>query len=170
MAFCWKYRKKIEKVYDRFQIKKLNILPIVFRWRENIAESKIAAGRMRSATRMKGGWQYRHLSKKLVKNQAEAQRKRVRFGEEEQRNEWKMTFWKKVVANDIQSATTMERDTGIEPACSAWEADILPLNYTCKCFSIITEPIGNCKGISCCYLSFARDNMGTNSWFVPMHL
>ena len=25
---------------------------------------------------------------------------------------------------------TMERVTGIEPAFSAWEADVLPLNYT----------------------------------------
>ena len=24
----------------------------------------------------------------------------------------------------------VERETGIEPACSAWEADILPLNYS----------------------------------------
>ena len=26
----------------------------------------------------------------------------------------------------------LERKTGIEPACSAWEADILPLNYSRK--------------------------------------
>ena len=26
----------------------------------------------------------------------------------------------------------MEQVRGIEPPCSAWEADILPLNYTCK--------------------------------------
>ena len=26
--------------------------------------------------------------------------------------------------------TSMERATGIEPAFSAWEADVLPLNYT----------------------------------------
>ena len=32
--------------------------------------------------------------------------KRVRFGEEERRNEGAMTFIKKVVANDMQSATT----------------------------------------------------------------
>ena len=25
----------------------------------------------------------------------------------------------------------VEQATGIEPACSAWEADILPLNYAC---------------------------------------
>ena len=25
----------------------------------------------------------------------------------------------------------MERVMGIEPTCSAWKADILPLNYTC---------------------------------------
>ena len=27
-------------------------------------------------------------------------------------------------------AFTLERVTGIEPALSAWEADVLPLNYT----------------------------------------
>ena len=26
----------------------------------------------------------------------------------------------------------MEQVKGIEPSCSAWEADILPLNYTCE--------------------------------------
>ena len=26
----------------------------------------------------------------------------------------------------------LEQVRGIEPPCSAWEADILPLNYTCK--------------------------------------
>ena len=26
---------------------------------------------------------------------------------------------------------SLEQMTGIEPACSAWEADILPLNYIC---------------------------------------
>ncbi len=29
----------------------------------------------------------------------------------------------------------MEQMTGIGPACSAWEADILPLNYICRAFS-----------------------------------
>ena len=28
----------------------------------------------------------------------------------------------------------VERVTGIEPAFSAWEADVLPLNYTRQCF------------------------------------
>ena len=28
----------------------------------------------------------------------------------------------------IPGAYILEQDTGIEPACSAWEADILPLN------------------------------------------
>ena len=31
----------------------------------------------------------------------------------------------------------MEQVRGIEPPCSAWEADILPLNYTCKFLCII---------------------------------
>lgn len=26
---------------------------------------------------------------------------------------------------------TLEQVKGIEPSCSAWEADVLPLNYTC---------------------------------------
>lgn len=28
----------------------------------------------------------------------------------------------------------VEQMTGIEPASSAWEADILPLNYICKAY------------------------------------
>lgn len=35
---------------------------------------------------------------------------------------------------------TLEQVTGIEPACSAWEADILPMNYTCIVFSIAFQP------------------------------
>jgi hypothetical protein len=30
----------------------------------------------------------------------------------------------------LSSNFTVERVTGIEPALSAWEADVLPLNYT----------------------------------------
>lgn len=33
----------------------------------------------------------------------------------------------------------MEQVKGIEPSCSAWEADILPLNYTRICFCIIAD-------------------------------
>ena len=29
-------------------------------------------------------------------------------------------------------ASSLEQATGIEPAYSAWEADVLPLNYACK--------------------------------------
>ena len=32
--------------------------------------------------------------------------------------------------HDILTSTPSERVTGIEPAFSAWEADVLPLNYT----------------------------------------
>ncbi len=32
----------------------------------------------------------------------------------------------------------MEQVKGIEPSCSAWEADILPLNYTCMYFYFFT--------------------------------
>jgi hypothetical protein len=31
---------------------------------------------------------------------------------------------------DHASRSSVERVTGIEPALSAWEADVLPLNYT----------------------------------------
>ena len=36
-------------------------------------------------------------------------------------------------------ALSLERVTGIEPALSAWEADVLPLNYTrahLHCFAV----------------------------------
>ena len=36
----------------------------------------------------------------------------------------------------------MERVTGIEPAFSAWEADVLPLNYTREQTSTIPPLIG----------------------------
>ncbi len=39
----------------------------------------------------------------------------------------------------------MERVRGIEPPCSAWEADILPLNYTRKFLHIIAGSGGKCK-------------------------
>jgi hypothetical protein len=48
----------------------------------------------------------------------------------------------------------VERVTGIEPALSAWEADVLPLNYTrvhcrtslrCVRLDIVPEPVG-CQG------------------------
>ena len=32
----------------------------------------------------------------------------------------------------------MERVMGIEPTCSAWKADILPLNYTRRLFTMLT--------------------------------
>ena len=35
---------------------------------------------------------------------------------------------KKVVADNAQSATAVERGTGIEPAYAAWEAAVLPMN------------------------------------------
>lgn len=39
----------------------------------------------------------------------------------------------------------LERVRGIEPPCSAWEADILPLNYTRKFFYIIAGFGGKSK-------------------------
>ena len=42
-------------------------------------------------------------------------------------------FWKqKTRRKRYEAYDELEQVTGIEPACSAWEADILPLNYTCK--------------------------------------
>ena len=31
-----------------------------------------------------------------------------------------------------QGISELEQVKGIEPSCSAWEADVLPLNYTCN--------------------------------------
>ncbi len=36
----------------------------------------------------------------------------------------------KAAANDMQSATTMERVMGIEPTQPAWKAGALPLSHT----------------------------------------
>ena len=35
----------------------------------------------------------------------------------------------------VRSVSELEQVRGIEPPCSAWEADILPLNYTCIDFT-----------------------------------
>ena len=45
------------------------------------------------------------------------------------------------------ACSDVEQVTGIEPACSAWEADILPLNYTCKsnCLNNISHVSELCK-------------------------
>ena len=40
----------------------------------------------------------------------------------------------------ISSSGHVEQATGIEPASSAWKADILPLNYTCMVFQTGFEP------------------------------
>ena len=55
-------------------------------------------------------------------------------------------------------APTMEQVRGIEPPCSAWEADILPLNYTCMGFSLYNIPqLGvQCKGKIQTHKSFFR--------------
>ncbi len=37
-----------------------------------------------------------------------------------------------IIRAEAQITKKMEQMTGIEPACSAWEANILPLNYICK--------------------------------------
>ena len=35
---------------------------------------------------------------------------------------------------------------GIEPTCSAWKADILPLNYTCDCQTFVNQPLNYITG------------------------
>ena len=44
----------------------------------------------------------------------------------------------KITSEQTEVCSDVEQVTGIEPACSAWEADILPLNYTCKVLSDYT--------------------------------
>ena len=39
----------------------------------------------------------------------------------------------------------MEQVTGIEPARPAWEAGVLPLDYTCTCILILTQSAGYVK-------------------------
>ena len=39
------------------------------------------------------------------------------------------------------SIVFLEQATGIEPARSAWEAEILPLNYACKIKITMTAPV-----------------------------
>ncbi len=73
---------------------------------------------------------------------------RLRFGKEPRQNEREVTLIKSRrerygVRGDV------EQVKGIEPSCSAWEADILPLNYTCKLsesFFTITHRGLICKG------------------------
>ena len=40
---------------------------------------------------------------------------------------------KQIPASALLTGIIMERMTGIEPAYSAWEADVLPLNYIRDC-------------------------------------
>ena len=55
----------------------------------------------------------------------------------------------------------MERMKGIEPSYQAWEARILPLNYTRKYLYSITEHIGTCKE------KFKNDEFLLNQHTVP---
>ena len=47
---------------------------------------------------------------------------------------------------------------GIEPTCSAWKADILPLNYTCDCQTFINQPLNYITEISRLSRVFSRKN------------
>ena len=74
---------------------------------------------------------------------------RVRFVKDEQQNECALTY-KISPEQTIGRCSDLEQVRGIEPPCSAWEADILPLNYTCMGFSLYNIPqLGvQCKGKS----------------------
>ena len=50
-----------------------------------------------------------------------------------------------------------ERVTGIEPAFSAWEADVLPLNYTRETGPIVAKPL-----VSATVALVARCRVGVN--------
>ena len=72
------------------------------------------------------------------------------------------------------SLILLERMTGIEPAYSAWEADILPLNYTRKFFYIILEHNRNCKrnltdATSCGHKKFTKKRWTYSSFFAILH-
>ncbi len=41
-----------------------------------------------------------------------------------------LSYWRRLYSRLICSCLELERVMGIEPTCSAWKADILPLNYT----------------------------------------
>ena len=51
------------------------------------------------------------------------------------------------------ACSDVEQVTGIEPACSAWEADILPLNYTCKYRKMLPQ---NRSGVKAGWAEFNR--------------
>ena len=42
---------------------------------------------------------------------------------------------------DLASENNEKQATGIEPASSAWEADVLPMNYICNTKNIIAKTI-----------------------------
>ena len=69
---------------------------------------------------------------------------------------------------------SVEQVRGIEPPCSAWEADILPLNYTRKFFYIILEHNINCKrnltdATSCGHKKFTKKCWTNPSIFAILH-
>ena len=59
----------------------------------------------------------------------------------------------------------LEQDTGIEPACSAWEADILPLNYTRKsAFLLYSKALQIASPISCRTKSLTDQTKNTDCY------
>ena len=67
----------------------------------------------------------------------------------------------------------MERVTGIEPAFSAWEADVLPLNYTRGCWVNLANGLRGISRRECRVSAGARDvasrqhdNVEVGPWIV----
>ncbi len=56
---------------------------------------------------------------------------------------------------DCDGLTELEQVMGIEPTCSAWKADILPLNYTCGC-QTLSNQLFNCNMIPAVCQEFFR--------------
>ena len=83
-----------------------------------------------------------------AQTQIEAQRKRVRFGEEEQQNERALTY-KISRSKRYDACSDVEQGTGVEPASAAWEAAVLPMYEPCiflTCLEgIIAEPFVKCN-------------------------
>ncbi len=47
---------------------------------------------------------------------------------------------------DFVSFFDLERVMGIEPTLSAWEAEVLPLNYTRRIYNFTTVPVNTQQG------------------------
>src|SRR2546421_11905521 len=60
-----------------------------------------------------------------------------------------------------------ERVKGIEPSCPAWEAGVLPLNYTREEFSIVDGRFAICKPQTHCHEITSSEPVNFASPFLP---